>query len=127
MSIRPSPLTLRLLGLWLAGAIAASWWPALTPLWIASGAALLACMLVDALLLVRSAGVDVERTVAPSIAVGVWSPVALRIRPAWRRGFRAEIFDDAPSSMSLRGQPRAVRVPQGDASAMEIRYHVLPT
>jgi uncharacterized protein (DUF58 family) len=69
-------------------------------------------------------GLEVERAVPGSIALGVETPARLRVRQGSPRPLRMAVIDHAPASIEMRGLPAELELPaQGQA---EIRYRVLP-
>jgi uncharacterized protein (DUF58 family) len=110
------------LAAWLLLAAAAAFAPALVPVWGLAGALLLLAVGGDALLVLRAGPFDVERSVASSLPLGVWSPVRLLVtnRGAARADLR--VYDHAPPTMDQRALPMAVALAPGEHA--EIVYRV---
>lgn len=82
---------------WLPAAIAKpAWQPLLLNLWQISSATLLILLLFDALSLRRIPRLDVQRQHSDSLALGVWSPVSIRIQHDARRAIPLQLFDHIP-------------------------------
>src|SRR5204862_4786731 len=107
----------------LALAIATVLQPSVLPLMLATDAAVLLAMLVDAHLARRPA-VVVERAVSPVLSIGRPNPVRLHLRSTSRRRLAAAVTDDRPPELAADGLPaRAELPPHGRAT---ILYHLRP-
>ncbi len=106
--MRPAPLLLWLLGLWLALALAAALWPALVAPWAAAGGMLFFIVLFDAWMERRAPVPLVTRKFSHSQhtqPVGVWREVVLNIEnPTERRRF-VSAFDHYPPGCDIDGLP----------------------
>lgn len=103
--MRPSSLTLRLLGLWMLLAICASIWPWLQIVWIGAGGLLLVIALVDLLTLPRKKCISVTRTLPARFALGVNSQVELTLRHTLSRALWAAVHDGLPPRGVAIGLP----------------------
>ncbi|MEE9282089.1 MAG: DUF58 domain-containing protein [Myxococcota bacterium] len=121
----PTHRSLALLVAWLALALAAAWAPWLAPLWLSTGAGLLGWMALDALRLRSSGPVEVERQVAPSVAIGTWSRVSLEVTNRGQRGLALVVHDHVPPVMTTRDLPREIEL--GAAESARIEYGIYPT
>ena len=120
----PHPLALLWLWIWLATAGVAALVPDWTWLWQLGGGVLAGLALCDGLWLRSIGPFEVERALAQSLALGVWSGVKLHIRNLGRRRARLQVYDHAPSSMELRSLPHALEL-YGDQEA-QVAYGVRP-
>ena len=117
----PAPRARAALAGWTALAVAASFWPALLPVWIASGALLAALALADAALLRALAPCTLERDVAPALALGTSNRVALTLHNPGRLALRLRVHDHAPSSFSVSGLPRELALGSTETARLEYR------
>jgi len=124
--MRPAPATLRLLGLWIATALAASLWPPSLAIWATLAVLLIALLSIDAVLLLRIASPRIERRVAASVPVGVWSPVQLELVSRSADSLRLELFDGTPASMRFRGQPYRLTLEPAATTQTSLRYQIYP-
>jgi len=122
----PTKSALCLLVLWLLAAAAASLSPGLSGVWLGFAFILFGVLLLDGWLLVTAGDPSVERELAPSIALGTWSPVKLHITSSASRALEVELFDRTPTSMRFRGQPQQLAIPAGTSTRLELRYQIYP-
>ncbi len=123
-AIVPARRLLWLVGLALAGALAASIEPALLPAWslVAGGLAVVA--LGDMLTALRVRAPAALREVPGSLPLGVRDEVSLRFANQTGRRITLDAFDHHPPGFEAEGLPRRVTLPaQGWA---ELRYAVRP-
>lgn len=73
----------------------------------------------DALGLAWEVPLAVERRVAGSLSLGVFSTVTLRVYNGARRACAVDITDHAPAAMETRGLPRRLRVAPGGWTAVD--------
>ncbi len=99
--------------------------PAAFPLWVGACGVLAVATLADAVWLRRVAPPSIEREVADSVAVGVWTEVVLVLRSMQRQTLDLELFDKPPSSCDTDGLPASLELP-GDKRA-RVRYHIKAT
>ena len=93
-----------------------------TTLWLSVGAALLAALLADALLLWPNPGITATRSMAKVWSLGVNRSIRLRLSA--RSTWTAAVFDHYPVSCELQGLPQRVAIPaQG---WVEIEYQLRP-
>lgn len=87
------------LNLWLpVGLQQPDWQPVLEQGWIIGSSGLLMLLLLDALSLRRTPAIHVERQHADNLALGIWSPVLIRIRHEFRRPVPLVFHDHIPAS-----------------------------
>lgn len=92
-------------GAWLVLAVAATWLPALIPVWWMAGAALLALALADALAgRSRRGRVAVDRVLPSAMPVGTWQTVGLRLASE-TGGAAGWVMDDVPPPFLSQGLP----------------------
>ena len=120
----PAPFSPWLLAGWLALALVAAFWPAALPVWVGAGGGLALLLALDAALLARLGTPGIEREVTHSLALGVWSRVALRVQNRSRSPLRLVATDHPPPSMRTRGLPQPLTLPAG--ARVEISYGVRP-
>lgn len=120
----PGPGLLRLLAVWLGLSLLAAAVPALVLPWQVFGLAALAATVISAAVIARTPALTVERQVLPSLPLGEWSDVGLRLESEAAYDLRLEVFDHYPTSAELEGQPASVTVPA--ASALELTYRLRP-
>ena len=120
----PSLRLLRLLGAWTLLGLGASVWARLLPLWRGSGWALLAALVADAVLCLWPKGLEGERDVPGSLALGEWREVRLRLRNPSAFALTVEIFDHHPSDFESRGLPIRQALPA--RGFLEQGYQVRP-
>lgn len=121
----PTPRQLALLGLLLGLGLAASLWPTLAYLWWAGLFALLGALGVDALAVLRSPRVAVERTLPSSLPLGVWREVALGLHNPGRQPFAVEVMDHLPEGIEAEGLPQSVRLPAGGHARLSYRVRAV--
>jgi uncharacterized protein (DUF58 family) len=107
---------------WLLLAVIAAAWPACTEVWLVAGALLALAAVVDAAHPAWRRPLAVEREIADALAVGVWSPVLLRVRNETRARQRLSVFDGVPAEADVRGQPHELDMPA--AGWAEFEYEV---
>jgi uncharacterized protein (DUF58 family) len=122
--VRPGRGLLRLLGLWAVLGVAASLWRFLLPVWGAAGLALAALAAWGLIWVRRVPALGAERRVAASLALGVVSPVSLRLTNPGPAPLDLEVFDHHPDTAEPEGLPRRVTVPAGGWA--EIGYRLRP-
>ena len=121
----PTPRTLALLGLWLLLALVVAWSAELAGAWIASGLGLLVVLVIDAARLRRAGTLVVERRLPPSVAIGTWTPVFLRLENRGGRRTSLVVHDHTPSIVTVRNLPRRLAVGAGESA--ELEYGIYPT
>lgn len=111
--------------LWLVMAFATAERPLLINFWQGISAILLSLAVFDAWRVWRMPTVLVQRQVAGSLPVGVWSEVILQLyNSATQSSYRIEVFDDYPSRSDLQGQPQHLKIPP--LAAVETQYRICP-
>ncbi len=110
------------LAAWLLLASAAAFAPTLVPVWALAGGLLLLALGGDALLVLRAGPFDVERVVAGSLPLGVWSPVRLCVTNRGAAAAALRVHDHAPPTMELRALPMEIALAPGEHA--EIAYRV---
>ncbi|MEM6793648.1 MAG: DUF58 domain-containing protein [Acidobacteriota bacterium] len=114
----------RWLLLWLLVAVVATAWPAVQPLFVGYGALLLAAIALSGLSLARRPLPTVRRTVAPSLALGEWTEVSLRLEAPEEGGAALEAFDHYPTESEQRGLPLEATLGAGEVH--EHAYRLRP-
>jgi uncharacterized protein (DUF58 family) len=105
-------------------AIAGAIWPGLLPLWkIGAGVAALLAVL-DAGLAWRLPAPRLERKLSGTLAIGVWTPVRLRLRNTLPLARQVRIFDDLPAE--LEGQDLPLELVLPPSRALEVSYRLRP-
>ncbi len=107
----PTRRLLRLLGAWTLLGLAASRWGRLLPAWKGLGWLLAAAAFVDAILVLWPKGLEAERELPASLALGEWREVKLRLRNPSAFPLRVELFDHHPTDFESRGLPAAHALP----------------
>lgn len=110
----PTPLMLRLLGLWMLLGLAASIWPALHPAWVGGAGLIVGFAVVDALTLPGRAAFAVTRRLPGRFALGVSGEVALVFRHGSRRSLRVDAHDGLPLDAEAGGLPWSGALPAGE-------------
>ena len=121
----PTPRILALLGAWSVVALATVGAPVLGPLWLACGAGLLGLCAADAFRLRGAGPIEVERGVPPSVAVGTWSPVSLRIVNRGERRLQMVVYDHHPAVARVRDLPRRISLRAHESA--RLAYAIYPT
>lgn len=121
----PTPRLLRLLLSWTTLGLVVSVFPRFLPLWRATGWALGAAVLLDALFALWPKPIEGSREVRPSLALGAWKPVKLRFTNGSRLSWAFTVMDHHPVDFEVRGQGQRQRVPAG--GFLELTYQVRPT
>jgi len=121
----PTLRLLRLLGAWTLLGLGVSIWAKAMPLWWASTGVLALALLVDGLLSLWPKGLEAEREVSASLALGEWREVRVKLRNPSRFSLVIELFDHHPSDFESRGLPARHRLPAG--GFLEQPYQVRPT
>jgi uncharacterized protein (DUF58 family) len=124
--VSPSAATLRHLALWLAVGLAAAAWPPpgrawMGRLWLAHGAALAVALAADARAVRRLPPPAARREVAPTLPLGVWAPVRLRLDNESDAALDLEVFDHHPVEADAEGLPRRVHLAPGGWTELEYR------
>ncbi len=115
----------RLLAVLLMLAVVVIWVPGLLVAWWFAAVVVLAAALIDAMAGLRRVPViEVERDVAGSLPVGVWSTVRLSLRLVSGRGRWVEIMDHFPPQAAVAGLPRVIYL--SDAKALTVAYALCP-
>jgi uncharacterized protein (DUF58 family) len=119
--------TRRLLGLllaWTALGLAASVTGRLLLPWRGAGWLLGLGVLLDLACALWPKPISAERHASPSLALGAWKPVRLRLASASRRPWRLTVMDHAPEDFETRGQGQRHAVPA--RGFLELTYMVRP-
>ena len=123
--MRPGTGLIRLLAVWaLLGAAGALWRPFLV-IWGACGLVVALVAAAAWVRLARTPAPRLERDAAPSLPLGVFSPVRLRLANPGPRPLDAELFDGHPPYAESEGLPRRVAVPA--RGWVEVEYRLRPT
>ncbi|HVK99167.1 MAG TPA: DUF58 domain-containing protein, partial [Dongiaceae bacterium] len=91
-------------------------------IWEIASAGLLFLLILDALSLRRLQGLDVSRQHNDNLALGVWSPVTIRIRHDFRRAVPLQVFDHYPTDGEADQPQQAARLLPGNG--VEFQYKV---
>ncbi len=121
----PGRRGLALLLVWLAAAAIAALRPDWIALWWSVGAVLGLALAADALRVMRGGPVEVERSVPPSVAVGAWNRVGLRVVNKGRSRLQLTVYDHHPVSVEVLDLPRDVALEAGAVATLE--YSIYPT
>ncbi|HEX2223312.1 MAG TPA: DUF58 domain-containing protein [Thermoanaerobaculia bacterium] len=120
--MRPGKGLLRLLGGWTALGLAASIWPALLLwVWVGAGVALAAVAALSWNGVRRRTPPRIERRLAPSLPLGVFTPVRLHLTNAEARPVEIEVFDGHPPHAETEGLPRRLTIPGRGWAEIEYR------
>lgn len=122
--MKPASAAFLGLTLWLVMALAAGWHPLLIHFWQGISVILLSLALFDAWRVWRMPAVRVQRQVAGSLPVGVWSEVILQLYNSSTQSSRVEVFDDYPITSDLQGQPQPLQLPA--STGIETQYRICP-
>ncbi len=114
-----------LAAVWFGLAALAVAWPAITPVWGASAAAVLALAWHDYRAARRRAAPHASRRIPASLALGVWNEIRLEIRAADGDALDARVFDHAPAGDDVAGMPVRIAVPAGGRVDLRYRYRPL--
>lgn len=123
--MRPTGRALLLVGVWVALALAAATRPALLGAWISFGGALLAVVLLDAIVLLRTPPPTCTRTATKAMALGEWHTVTLRLTSRSARPLRLQVTDHPPQSFECEGLERTLQLP--GRGWLEIDYRARPS
>ena len=122
--MKPARLLLTLAFGWLLFGIAAAVWPSLLLAWAVVGAALLGCMLLDGVLLLRAPAFSAVRRVSASLPVGVWTQAQLHLANPGRHAWRLQVYDHYPQPCVAEGLPQSLRIAAGGYA--ELSYRLRP-
>ena len=120
----PARRLFHLLWGWLAIGLAAAFFPSLAALWLTCGGLIVLLAGYDLWALLRQPAVQVERHVAGTLALGVWSTVRLHIQHACNRAVTFAIVDHHPAQVDTRGMPAHAMLPAH--GWVELRYEIRP-
>ena len=123
--MRPGRGLLRLLIAWTILGVVAAVWPPLLAVWAGAGLVLLAVAAVAWVRLVKVPELLVERDAPPSLPLGAWTPVRLRLSNPARRAGEVEVFDVPPVHSETEGLPWHIRIP--GRGWVELEYRLRPT
>ncbi len=112
------------LTLWLIMALVVGYYPLLIHFWQGSSVILLSLALFDAWRVWKMPAVRIQRQVAASLPIGVWSEVILQLYNSSTQSYRVEIFDDYPITSKLQGQPQQLQLPA--LAGIETQYRINP-
>lgn len=118
----PTPLTLRLLGLWTLLGLAASIWAGLQMFWLLAACLLVGLALVDALTLPRQRTFSVQRSLPGRFALGADAEVTLTLRHGMHRPLLIEVHDGLPPDAETAELPWSGTLPAGEH--VELAYKV---
>ncbi len=121
----PSKRLLRLLLTWTLLGLAASVAPRLTPVWRWAGRGLGAAALLDALFALWPKPFEAVRELSPSLALGAWKAVKLRLTSTSGLAWNLTVMDHHPVDFEARGQGQRHAIPAG--GFLELTYQVRPT
>jgi len=124
MILLPSKRLLGLLLAWTLLGLAVSVWPRLLPVWRLGGWMLLAIVLLELLLLLLPKPFTASRECSPSLAIGAWKTVKVRITSASMLPWHCEVMDHHPADFKARGQGQRHWMP--GSGFLEITYHLRP-
>lgn len=111
---------------WAGLAVAASFHPTLLgTAWTASGLALTALAALDLIACLRLPRPALDRRLAATLPVGVWTEVRLRAAQAAPIPLHLQVLDDVPATFEVQGLPQWVRLPAG--GWVDLGYRVRPT
>lgn len=122
MMIRPANTSFVFLSISLLLAVLAFFLPPLLWLWIGTGIVFSLLALQDAWRVRYLLSPQIERQVAGSLALGVWSEVQLQVYNASQRAYQVQVFDDYPLACQLRGQPRTLIL--GAQTGLTVSYQL---
>lgn len=122
--MRPAPLAFVGLWIWLILAFVATLQPDFYVIWQAAGIILLSLTLYDLWQLHNETSIVIQRHVATSLALGVWSEVTLKVHNPNKTGQLIELFDDYPIHSELQGLPQRLRLATTVDS--EMVYRICP-
>ena len=120
----PTRLFLSVSWLWLLLGIAASFYPQISPAWMATGLIYLTLSLVDFLNLCGKMRVELTREIPNFLALNQLQSVVLRIRNFHASGFKLEVYDGLPLQMTSDQLPWLGRIP--GKGFVQITYQVKP-
>ncbi len=124
MMIRPANTSFVLLFICFLFALLAFFIPDFVWLWIGCGVVFSFVALLDAWRVWQQPSPQIERQVAGSLALGVWSEVQLQVYNASQRDYQLHIFDGYPLACQLRGQPRVLEL--AAQTGLTVSYQLNP-
>ena len=98
------------------------WQPQLVLLWQAASSLVLFLLLLDALSLRNTGNIQVERRHSDNLALGVWSPVTLRLLHDFQRPVPMQLFDHYPAGGEADTPHQTARLQPGQGC--EFHYKV---
>ncbi len=122
--MRPAPFTFYALFIWLILALIATLQPIFLIIWQATGIILFALALYDAWRVRTIPTISVQRQVATSLPLGIWSEVTLKFHNSTGNIQLIEIFDDYPIYSELQGLPQHLLLPT--TADIEVDYSICP-
>lgn len=120
--MRPGKRLIAVTAIWLLLAIVAAMVPALTLVWQVAGVLLAVAVVADGLLARAPLDVEVTRTVAGSLPIGVASDVHLKIVNRGRRALSLEAYDHHPADALVEGLPATLILPASRHAQFRYRF-----
>jgi uncharacterized protein (DUF58 family) len=123
--MRPTRQLLRIGAAWALLALAACFFTPAFWLWLVTGAVLLGALVLDILRLRKLPALRVERTIATSLPLGIWTDVQLSVQQAADAiaplATEVDVFDGVPGTAEFEGLPQRVVVPTEGAVQLSYR------
>ncbi len=122
--MRPAPLAFVGLWIWLILAFVATLQADFYVIWQAAGIVLLLIALYDLWQSRNTTSITIQRQVATSLALGIWTEVTLKLHNPNKIAQLIELFDDYPIHSELQGLPQRLRL--ATTVDTEITYRIRP-
>ncbi len=108
----------------LPSAVAVSWWPEFSRVWMLALGGFGVLLGLDALMLVATRKPHAHRVVSHALALGVRRSVKLHIENRSRRGLRIDVYDHHPNDCEIENLPQTIDL--ASSSFAETTYPIRP-
>lgn len=125
MTLLPTPRLSGLLAAWALLGLGASLWGRLLVAWQWAGGGLVGLLALEAAALAWPKPLEATRTCSPSLAVGVWARVMVRLANGSRWPWILTVMDHHPEDFEARSGGQRHRVPA--TGWLELSYRIRPT
>jgi len=106
-------------------AITVSFYPQWVGVWWLGVGGLIGFVMYDYYRVASLTTPTVQRFVASSLPIGVWSNIRLHIRNTSDQSYSVSVFDHYPVEAEIEGMPRRIDVPA--QQALDLHYRIRPT
>ena len=122
--MRPSNITIWLIGLWVALGLLAAFFPQLNILWEVFGIGFLMILLIDALAVFKKPNIDIQHQVNHNLPIYSWSNIKQIIRNQSPNNLHLTTHDHYPAGFKVESLPEAFSLAPNES--VELQYRVKP-